>query len=146
MTSLSPLIASDRAEWLPLWHGYLTFYESVLPDEVTDTVFARLVAGDGVHGVLARDDEGRAVGFVHWLYHPSTWSIGPYCYLEDLFVVPDVRGGGVGRALIAHVRERAEEAGASKVYWLTHETNTTARTLYDRVAELTGFVHYEIGL
>lgn len=146
MTSLWPLIASDRAEWLSLWHGYLTFYESVLPDEVTDTVFARLVAGDGVHGVLARDDEGRAVGFVHWLYHPSTWSIGPYCYLEDLFVVPDVRGGGVGRALIAHVRERAEEAGASKVYWLTHETNTTARTLYDRVAGLTGFVHYEIGL
>jgi GNAT superfamily N-acetyltransferase len=146
MTSLAPLTAADRDEWLPLWHAYLTFYESELPDEVTDAVFARIVAGDGIQGVIARDDHDRAVGFVHWLFHPSTWSIGPYCYLEDLFVVPDVRGGGVGRALISHVTDAARAAGASKVYWLTHETNTTARTLYDRVAAHTGFVHYEIEL
>lgn len=146
MTSIAPLTAADRDEWLPLWHAYLTFYESELSDEVTDVVFARLVAGDGVHGVLARDDAGAAVGFVHWLYHPSTWSIGPYCYLEDLFVAPGVRGGGVGRALIAHVRAHAADAGAAKVYWLTQETNTTARTLYDKVADLSGFVHYQIEL
>lgn len=146
MTSIAPLTAADHDEWLPLWQAYLTFYESELSDEVTDVVFGRLVAGDGVHGVLARDDEGTAVGFVHWLYHPSTWSIGPYCYLEDLFVAPGVRGGGVGRALIAHVREHAAAAGAAKVYWLTQETNTTARALYDKVADLSGFVHYQIEL
>ena len=146
MTSIAPLTAADRDEWLPLWHAYLTFYESELSDEVTDVVFGRLVAGDGVHGVLARDDAGAAVGFVHWLYHPSTWGIGPYCYLEDLFVAPGVRGGGVGRALIAHVRAHAADAGAAKVYWLTQETNTAARTLYDKVADLSGFVHYQIEL
>lgn len=146
MTSIAPLTDVDRDEWLPLWHAYLTFYESELPGDVTGVVFGRLVAGDGVHGVLARDDDGRAIGFVHWLFHPSTWSTGPCCYLEDLFVAPEVRGGGVGRALIAHVKEQATDAGASKVYWLTQETNATARTLYDRVADLTGFVHYEIEL
>jgi GNAT superfamily N-acetyltransferase len=146
VTSIAPLTAADRGEWLPLWHAYLTFYESELSDDVTDVVFGRLLAGDGVHGVLARDDEGTAVGFVHWLYHRSTWSIGPYCYLEDLFVAPGVRGGGVGRALIAHVREHAADAGAAKVYWLTQESNTTARTLYDKVADLSGFVHYQIEL
>ena len=146
MTSIRALAPADRDEWLPLWRGYLAFYESSLPDEVTDDVFGRLAAGDGLHGALARDDDGRAVGLVHWLFHPATWSIGPYCYLEDLFVAPDVRGGGVGRALIAHVRARAADAGAAKVYWLTQETNTVARTLYDRVATLSGFVHYQIGL
>lgn len=143
MTALLPLRLADEADWRPLWDAYLVFYESELAEEVTRDVFARLVAGDGIHGALARDAEGRAVGLVHWLFHPSTWSIGPYCYLEDLFVALDVRGGGVGRALIEHVADAARAAGASKVYWLTHETNATARLLYDRVAELTGFVHYE---
>ncbi len=137
---------ADRDQWLPLWHAYLEFYESELEDGVTDAVFQRLVAGDGVHGALARDDEGRVIGLVHWLFHPSTWSLEPYCYLEDLFVVPGVRGGGTGRALIAHVAEAATAAGASKLYWLTQSTNDTARRLYDKVAADTGFVHYEVTL
>lgn len=137
---------ADRDQWLPLWHAYLEFYESELEDGVTDAVFQRLVAGDGVHGALARDDEGRVIGLMHWLFHPSTWSLEPYCYLEDLFVVPGVRGGGTGRALIAHVAEAATAAGASKLYWLTQSTNDTARRLYDKVAADTGFVHYEVTL
>lgn len=143
MIALRPLRLADEADWRPLWDAYLVFYESELTEEVTSDVFARLVAGDGIHGALARDADGRAVGLVHWLFHPSTWSIGPYCYLEDLFVAPEARGGGVGRALIEHVADAARAAGASKVYWLTHETNTTARLLYDSVAERTGFIHYE---
>jgi GNAT superfamily N-acetyltransferase len=143
MTTIAPLTASDEAEWRPLWDAYLVFYESELPEDVTRETFRRLVAGDGIHGALARDDDGRAVGFVHWLFHPATWSVGPYCYLEDLFVAPDARGGGIGRALIEHVSEQARAASASKVYWLTQQSNATARTLYDRVADDTGFVHYE---
>jgi GNAT superfamily N-acetyltransferase len=146
MTTISGITAADHDEWLRLWEGYLEFYESVLSPEVTEDVFARLVAGDGVHGAIARDEDGAAIGLVHWLLHPSTWSTAPYCYLEDLFVAPGSRGGGAGRALIAHVREQAAAAGAGKVYWLTRDTNTTARRLYDRVAELTGFVHYETAL
>lgn len=146
MTTIHALTAADRDDWLPLWRGYLTFYESALPDEVTDDVFARLVTGADLHGAIARDDDGRAVGIVHWLFHPSTWSRDASCYLEDLFVAPDVRGAGVGRALIAHVRDAARAAGATKVYWLTQASNTTARALYGRVAEDTGFVHYQIGL
>ena len=83
---------------------------------------------------------------MHWLTHPSTWSEGPYCYLEDLFVHPDARGSGDGAALIEHVRAWAEESGCDKVYWLTQSGNRRARALYDRVAQDTGFVHYEIDL
>ncbi|MFJ4164600.1 GNAT family N-acetyltransferase [Microbacterium sp. NPDC089698] len=147
MTTIQALTATDRDEWLPLWQAYLTFYESVLAEDVTASTFARIVdpAGD-IHGAIARDDEGRAVGFVHWFAHPATWSKTAYTYLEDLFVDPSVRGGGIGRALIAHVTDAARAAGNDKVYWLTAEGNTTARALYDRVAERSGFIHYEIDL
>lgn len=146
MSTISPLRASDRSEWGELWEQYLTFYESDLDPAVTEDVFARLVAGDGLHGALARDDDGRAVGFVHWLFHPSTWTTSSYCYLEDLFVAPDVRGRGVGSALIAQVRTAATDAGAHKVYWLTQSGNATARRLYDSLATDTGFVHYQMEL
>ncbi len=97
-----------------------------------------------MHGAIAWSDEGEALGLVHWLFHPSTWSVTDYCYLEDLYVSPVTRGGGVGRSLIAHVRDAAATAGASKVYWLTQDSNTTARSLYDRVATNHGFIHYEL--
>lgn len=146
MTTITPMTAADHDEWVPLWRAYLVFYESELADAVTEDVFTRIVADRDLHGAIARDGGGAAVGFVHWLLHPSTWTTTSYCYLEDLFVVPGARGGGTGRALIAHVREQAAAAGAEKVYWLTQRSNGTARALYDRVATSTGFVHYEIGL
>ena len=146
MTTISRPTPADRAEWDALWQAYITFYESEVPADVTDATFARLLDDDELHGAIARDASGRAIGLVHWLTHPATWSKGVYCYLEDLYVDPEARGGGTGRALIAHVREWAARHGAGKVYWLTQIDNATARALYDRVAVSTGFVHYEIEL
>ena len=146
MVAITPLTEHDRDEWLPLWQGYLTFYETELDEATTEATFARLTAGDGAYGALARDDAGRAIGIVHWLPHPSTWSKTDYTYLEDLFVAPGARGTGTGRALIAHVRAWAEEHGSTQVYWLTSETNATARLLYDKVANRSGHIHYEIEL
>ena len=146
MTEIRALTPADRDAWLPLWRGYLEFYEATLSDEQTQLTWNRLLDTQfPIWGALATT-EGRAVGLVHWLTHPATWSATPYCYLEDLFVAPDTRGTGAGRALIEHVAEWARAHGSGKVYWLTHETNTTARALYDRMATGTGFVHYEMGL
>jgi GNAT superfamily N-acetyltransferase len=147
VSQIRPLAPADHDAWLPLWHGYIEFYESEVSDEQTQLTWDRLLDPRfPIHGALALDDAGRAIGFVHWLTHAATWSAVPYVYLEDLFVASDTRGAGAGRALIAHVTEWARERGAAKVYWLTQETNATARALYDRVATHTGFVHYEIGL
>jgi GNAT superfamily N-acetyltransferase len=143
MTYIAPLRDTDRRAWQPLWDAYLEFYEAELSPEITDDVFARLVAGRDLHGAIAWGDKGEPLGLVHWLFHPSTWSASDYCYLEDLFVSPDARGLGIGRALIEHVDEAARQLGATKVYWLTHESNTTAQALYDRVSDKTGFIHYE---
>lgn len=145
MTSLVSITRDDHAEWLALWNGYLSFYEASLDDSTTTATFERLIDADsGIHGAIARDENGKAVGIVHWLTHPATWTIASYCYLEDLFVATDVRGGGVGRALIEHVRAWAEQNGSTKVYWLTAESNATARALYDRVASRTGMIQYQI--
>jgi GNAT superfamily N-acetyltransferase len=147
MVRVSELKSSDRAYWLGLWDGYLTFYESDLDSSTTDATFTRLTTeGSGLYGALARDDAGTAVGLVHWLTHLSTWTTSDYCYLEDLFVAPGVRGTGVGRALIEHVRRWAEQNGSAKVYWLTAEGNAVARGLYDQVATRTEFIQYELSL
>lgn len=147
MATITPLAPDDHTAWLALWRGYLDFYETTLDDAVTATTFARLVDPNaGIHGAIARDQRGAAIGFVHWLTHPATWSTTDYCYLEDLFVAPAARGTGAGRALITHVRTWAEQHGSSKVYWLTDESNTTARALYARVAVRSGMIHYQIAL
>jgi GNAT superfamily N-acetyltransferase len=141
--------AVDRADfetWLPLWHGYNAFYgrsgATALPDEITRRTWARFFDGyEPVHALVAEDD-GRLVGLVHYLFHRSTIAIGPVCYLQDLFTTEDARGRGVGRALIAAVNDAAAGAGATRVYWHTHESNATAQRLYDSVAERPGFLLY----
>ena len=109
---------------------------------MTDITFARFLDSDEpVHAFVA-ESEDTIVGIVHYIFHRSTWSEGPYCYLQDLFTGEAARGKGVGRTLIEAVYVRAREKGASRVYWLTHETNTVAMALYDQVAERSGFVQY----
>ncbi len=143
---VSRLQPEDRPQWEPLWHGYLQFYEHELDAAVTDGTWSRVAGGgDAVVGLGAFDGP-ELVGICHLVFHPSTWSNSSYCYLEDLFVRPDRRGGGAGRSLIAAAVGEAERVGASKLYWQTHTTNGTARGLYDRVAEHRGFIVYEVDL
>ena len=145
--TITALRGEDHAEWLELWKAYLAFYETELDDATTQVTFERMTSfPPEIHGAIARDADGRAIGLVHCLTHPATWSTGGYCYLEDLFVAADARSSGAGEALIEYVRAWAEQQGATKVYWLTAETNSVARRLYDRVATRSGFIHYEIKL
>lgn len=145
MPTVRPLNKDDFDAWLPLWHGYLEFYETELDDEITRHTFERLIdTSTEMFGALALSDDGEAIGMVNWLTHPGTWSRGKYVYLEDLYVASNARGTGAGRALIEHVHAWAEAGGATKVYWLTADSNKTAQQLYDRVAKKTGFIHYQI--
>ncbi len=92
--------------------------------------------------VLGAFSDGKLIGIVQYLFHRSCWTIGDYCYLQDLFVVPGARKLGAGRALIEAVEKAAREKGASRVHWLTKEDNHTARALYDTLAERSGFIQY----
>ena len=139
---IRPLRPDERDAWEPLWSGYLAFYETAVTADVTETTWRRLHDPAELMHMLGAFIDGRLVGIVHYLFHRSTWTIGDYCYLQDLFTSPEARGLGAGRALIEAVCDQAQAAGASRVYWLTHESNATARALYDKVAERPGFIQY----
>jgi GNAT superfamily N-acetyltransferase len=142
---IRPLERSDLESWLELWRAYLRFYRVELPEETTASTFDRLVSGSaGLVGLAAEGDEGAAlVGFAHLVFHPSTWSPDPYCYLEDLFVAPAARGTSTARDLFAAVYAEADRRGASRTYWQTQQYNGAARSLYDQVGHLTSFIVYQ---
>jgi len=141
-----PVTPADHAAWRPLWDGYNAFYgrsgATALPDEVTAMSWTRFLdPGEPMHALVAEAD-GRLLGLTHFLYHRSTTAIADSCYLQDLFTVPQARGRGVGRALIGAVYAAARAAGSPRVYWQTHRTNTVAMSLYDSLAEDSGFLVY----
>ena len=145
-TSVRPLAAGDRPAWADLWRQYPAFYETVLPEDIYHSTWERLMAPDEpVWGALALAGE-RPVGLVHYIYHRTAWALADNCCLQDLFVAPDGRGLGHGAGLIAHLADTARRAGSGRLYWLTHESNTTAQALYDRVASRSGFIQYRLPL
>ncbi|PJI43577.1 GNAT family N-acetyltransferase [Ferrovibrio sp.] len=142
---IRPVAATERAQWEPLWLGYLAFYEKSVPAVVTDFTWARVVEGREIEALIAWEGQ-RALGLVQYLLHPSTWNMGGNVYLQDLFVVPEARGKRIGRRLIAAVAEASKAKGAGVLYWQTEEFNGTARRLYERVAKRAPFVRYNIEL
>lgn len=133
---------ADFVQWLALWKGYQRFYKTDIPEATTTLTWSRFHdPNEPMHCAVA-EDQGHLMGMVHYIQHRSCWTAGDCVYLQDLFVDPQVRGSGVGRALIEHVYEHAAKSGASRVWWLTHESNTDAMWLYDRIADNSGLVQY----
>lgn len=143
---IKALTQNNKLAWLPLWQGYLDFYQSQLPQVTTDTTWQRLIDDSnpifGFGAWLEIDGQEKMVGFVHGVLHPNTWSTTDCCYLEDLFVSDTARGQGVGRALIEQVYAFAKQKHCNRVYWVTQENNHTARQLYATLATKTDFVQY----
>ncbi|ROM80424.1 GNAT family N-acetyltransferase [Pseudomonas brassicacearum] len=145
-TEIRLVSADDHAAWLPLWQAYLRFYNTELPDAVSQSTWQRLLDDrEPTHGALAWNGD-TAVGLVHFIYHRSNWSIENSCYLQDLLVTERSRGTGVGRQLIEFVYRTAKSEGCCKVHWLTHETNATAIQLYERIAERPGYIQFRKAL
>ena len=144
--SIRDVVAADFPAWSVLWDGYNSFYEregpTALPAEITARTWARLLDPAEPMEALVAEQDGRLLGLAHIIFHRSTTLLADTCYLQDLFTAPDARGRGIGRRLIEAVYARARDAGSSRVYWQTHETNATAMRLYDQVAERSGFLVY----
>ena len=133
----------DRPQWEVLWRGYLAFYgvHDMAP-EITERSWARFFdPAEAVYACVAEED-GVLLGLVQYLYHRSTWFLDDVCYLQDLFTAEAARGKGVARGLIEAVYAKAQARGAKRVYWITHVSNATAQSLYDKVAVNSGFVQY----
>jgi len=142
--TIRELLPEDRPGWENLWGGYLDFYQAPMEPVVIEVTWSRLLDPAEPMMALVAKDSGthELIGLVHCVFHRGTWSINDFCYLEDLFVAQTARKQGVGRALIEAVYSRADAMKCERVYWLTHESNTTARKLYDQVAQNLGFIQY----
>jgi GNAT superfamily N-acetyltransferase len=137
---------ADKDRWLELWSDYLDFYKTTLSKQQTEFTWNRLIKNEQkMYGFVAENENG-VIGFTHCLFRPSTWTETDYCYLEDLFVDPNIRGRGIGRALINKVIELAKEKKSNRVYWTTQEFNKTARVLYDSITPVSEFVQYRLPL
>jgi Sortase and related acyltransferases len=131
--------------WLDLYAGYGEFYETPVTDEKALLVWSWITdAENSLEAYFAVDAEGTPIGLAHVreFARPLDGSTG--LYLDDLFVLPDARGEGAGTALLEKLRSLAQERGLSVVRWITAKDNQTARRLYDRMAEKTKWVTYDL--
>jgi len=145
-TTVRHIEIQDKASWRELYHAYLKFYESEPVESSTELLWNRLTKGEPEVQGLVVVSNGEIVGIAHFHYQLSTWTDTFHCYLEDLYVSEEERGKGAATALIAQVKKLAVERKCSEVFWITKESNETARKLYDKVANRSDFVRYEISL
>jgi GNAT superfamily N-acetyltransferase len=141
-----PAQASDYAAWRPLWDGYNAFYgrsaSTALPEHITAATWANFLDAQVPMQCHVALIDGHVQALMHLVFHHSTSREGPVCYLQDLFTAPEARGKGLARRLIESAYSIAAAKGCSRVYWTTQEHNTTARKLYDQMAEFKGFIVY----
>jgi GNAT superfamily N-acetyltransferase len=142
--TIRALQEKDKSQWLKLWAGYLEFYKSTISSEQTELTWKRLINNEQKMFGFVAETEEVIIGFTHCLFRPSTWTETDYCYLEDLYVDPNIRGKGIGRALMDRVIELAKEKNSKRVYWTTQEFNKTARVLYDSITPVSEFVQYRL--
>ncbi len=137
-----PLEEIDYEHWLPLWLDYLSFYKTQLSDEQIRLSWKRITNPEQVElfgfAILV---DNQIAGFMHLNVQMSTWAKLPYCYLQDLFVDQHFRNQGLARKLIEFIYEYCQ-GKFDRVFWVTQESNQTARYLYDKVATQTDFIQY----
>ncbi len=146
MPDIRDAIPADQAAWELLWQAYLQFYDHPLDPAITAHTWNRLMDPASPMKMRVAEVDGVAMGFAIHQHHPSSWVIGEDCYLEDLFVSPQARGRGLGRALIADLMALAKAKGWQRLYWHTDENNATARKLYDSIVAFDGHVRYRLHL
>lgn len=143
--NIRPLTREDRNTWEKLFGEYAQFYETSVPEGGLDAVWQWIFDPDNAFWCdLAENSAGEVIGFTQYQLMHRSLSGTMICYLSDLYVDPEVRGTGAGRAMIDHVLEFARNRGLSGVRWLTQEGNLTARRLYDTYHSKSDFILYSV--
>ena len=137
-------VETDEAAWRKLWAGYLAFYKTDVPEEVTAFTWARILDPSSRVSMRVAEEGGKLLGFAIHHYHDSTWDIAPEGYLEDLYVDEGIRGKGVGRALVDDLVVISKRHGWRGIYWHTNEDNARARKLYDSYVQSDGHIRYRL--
>lgn len=147
MVRIVPLAERHREDWERLFAGYAAFYKLEQTPEMRARVWGWLRdPAHEVEGLVAEAPDGRAVGLAHFraFARPSRAETGGF--LDDLFVDPAFRGGRVADALIGRLSEIGRERGWGVVRWITADDNYRARGVYDRLAQRTMWITYDVKL
>jgi GNAT superfamily N-acetyltransferase len=140
---IRPLRPEDREVWGDLVDAYAAFYKTATTPAGKAAVWGWIFGGEDFWADLALLD-GKVVGLCQYQLMHRSLSGSKVVYLSDLYVRPDVRGGGVGRALIDHVIGFAKAQGIANVRWLTQEFNYAGRRLYDSYRPKSDFILYSV--
>ncbi|MCC6532739.1 MAG: GNAT family N-acetyltransferase [Burkholderiales bacterium] len=139
-----PIDARDQSRWRELWDGYCRFYEREPSEAVARHAWERIMdAASPLYAIVA-EQAGRVIGMANYIIHDNTATLTPVCYLQDLFVDPNERARGVGKALIDWLVAETGRRGWSRLYWNTKENNYRARGLYDKYTAHSGFLRYVV--
>ena len=143
--SVGPISAGDRGQWELLYYGYAEFYRVPMNDEILDTVWGWIHDdANPFYGLLARDESGTALGLMHCREMPSPLRGAQVGFLDDLFVLPAARGHGVVEALYQALEALGRQQGWPFIRWITAENNYRGRAVYDRIADKTHWVTYQM--
>ena len=130
MTIIRPLKSDDYEAWLPLWDGNNL---GMRHDALTAETWKRLMDSSvDVYG-LAAFSGPEMVGLVHYILHPTTGSIEPVCYMQDVFVNPAHREKGIARSLVNEVARIGRAQKWARMYWLAEADNYAAQRLYKSI-------------
>lgn len=144
-TNVTGLAMADRADWEVLYHGYAEFYRVPMNDDILETVWGWIHDdANPFFGLIARDENGKALGLMHCRQMPSPLRGAQVGFLDDLFISPDARGQGVVEALYEALKDLGKEQGWPFVRWITAENNYRGRAVYDKLSEKTHWVTYQM--
>lgn len=142
---IRPVRPTDHVAWRELFAGYAGFYRTEQTEQMAERVWSWLHdPRHEVQGLVAEDTDGTVVAIAHYRPFARPLDSSTGCFLDDLFVDPDHRGGGTVDALLAELRRLARQHGWTVVRWITQEDNYRARAAYDRVAARTDFLTYDM--
>jgi len=143
-TIISPQ-QDDRLRWEELYRGYAAFYQVPMDQEILDTVWGWIHDDkNAFYALLAKDGEGCAQGLMHYREMPSPLRGKRVGFLDDLFVDPATRGSGVVDALFAELQQQCLQHGWPLIRWITADNNYRGRAVYDRLANKTHWVTYQL--
>lgn len=143
---IRPAIEADEARWRALWADFVALDTEKCPEQATDFIWRNALDAAHPMNMLMAVHSGEIAGFLLYTTHDFSRSVRPVCYLLDFYTTPEVRGRGLGRALIHHLSEIGRAKGWLKIYWMTQPENSDARRLYDKFGQTSPLLRYDMHL
>lgn len=145
--SINAAQAADKTQWQTLYQGYAEFYKVPMNQTILDTVWQWIEdEQQPFFCLIAKDEQGEALGLMHFREMASPLRGAKVGFLDDLFIAPQARGQGLVTALFARLELEAKEQQWPLVRWITADNNYRARAVYDQVANKTQWLTYQLTL